>query len=81
MLTSSDIFDAAKSLPHAQRAELAHALLLSLEPDDEDTAVDEAWAEEALRRSESIRSGTVALRDWEDVHEEVRNSIRSPGAE
>lgn len=44
-------------LPPSVRARLAEALLDSLE--EADTAIDAAWAEEAERRYEELRAGTV----------------------
>jgi putative addiction module component (TIGR02574 family) len=76
MLTVSDAFRAASSLSHSDRAELAHALLLSLEPETEEN-VDVAWAEEALRRSDAIQRGESELLDWEEVKAEVLRSLAS----
>jgi putative addiction module component (TIGR02574 family) len=43
------------SLSQQDRAALAHAVLLSLEPDDPDA--EEAWDKELVRRAARIRSG------------------------
>jgi hypothetical protein len=80
MLTVSDVFRAASTLSHADRAELAHALLLSLEPEVEEN-VEEAWAEEAQRRSDAIQRGESELRDWEDVKSEILRSLASRNAQ
>jgi putative addiction module component (TIGR02574 family) len=77
MATASEVLTAARSLSAQQRAEVAHALLLSLEPDDGDADADAAWAAEIRRRLQAIREGTVALRDWDEALEEIRQSIRS----
>ena len=42
-------------LTQQERAELAHAVLLSLEPEEAD--VEEAWSREVARRLARIRSG------------------------
>jgi putative addiction module component (TIGR02574 family) len=44
-------------LPVADRAELAHYLLSSLEPEEDGVA--DAWREEITRRVAEIRSGTA----------------------
>lgn len=83
MVTASDILVAATSLPLEQRAELAHALLLSLEPDDgdanADADADEAWAVEIRRRLRAIREGTAALRDWDEALADIQRSFGSQG--
>lgn len=49
-------------LPEAERAELAHALVKSLDaPDDVDAL--EAWDKEILRRLAEVEAGTVQLID------------------
>jgi putative addiction module component (TIGR02574 family) len=44
-----------EGLSQEERAELAHVVLLSLEP--EDPGAEEAWNEELVRRVARIRSG------------------------
>ncbi|MGB6065243.1 MAG: addiction module protein [Desulfomonilaceae bacterium] len=48
------------------RAELAHALLMSLE-DLSEAEIEKLWLEEAIRRDEEIEAGKVVLRDTEEV--------------
>lgn len=78
MTTSSDILSAAMGLQPAERAEVAHLLLLSLEPSPPDDQHDQAWAEEIRRRLKAIRSGEVELRDWDDVLADARKSLALP---
>lgn len=60
--TLNKIRSEALSLPEAERAELAHALVKSLDaPPDSDAA--EAWDAEILRRLAEIDAGTAKLVD------------------
>ena len=68
---SDQILQSALRLPESERAEIAAALLHSLDtPADE--AVEEAWAAEIERRIATIERGDVALIPFEDVLEEMR---------
>ena len=53
-----------------ERAELAHVLLSTLEPDDAE--VEAAWDAEASGRVEEIRSGTTIGTPAEDFLNELR---------
>jgi hypothetical protein len=75
MTTPSQIVDAAMALEPTQRAEVAHQLLLSLEPDDFDPDADSAWAVEIRRRLQAIRDGRVILRDWDEALADIRQSL------
>ena len=58
------------TLPQEDRAELAHFLLCTLEPEDDDVEV--AWAEEVARRVEEIRSGRALGRPLDEFMAELR---------
>jgi len=60
----------ASSLSTAERAELAHFLLTSLEP--EEAGVEEAWRTEIARRVAEIRSGHAVGRPVEELLAELR---------
>ena len=77
MTTPSQIVDAALTLDAAQRAEVAHQLLLSLEAADFDDDADSAWAAEIRRRLQAIREGHVILRDWDEALANIRQSLVS----
>ncbi len=79
MQTLSDVLQAANNLSHSDRAELAHAMLISLEPEGEDENVEQAWAEEIRRRLARIRSGESELKDWETVRAEILESLSKQG--
>ena len=55
-MTTETLEEAALLLPMAQRAELVHKLLLSLEEQSEDE-VARAWNAEAIRRAADLDSG------------------------
>lgn len=60
MTAHPEIFDAALTLPEADRAELAHQLLISLdEPADDPARVEAEWAGEVARRVAGIESGAT----------------------
>lgn len=50
MTTASQVLNAALGLKPDERAQVAHRLLLSLEPDDGEHGADEAWGAEVRRR-------------------------------
>jgi putative addiction module component (TIGR02574 family) len=61
---------AAAGLPTPERAELAHFLLQSLEPEEEGWAA--AWQEELALRLKEIRSGQVVGIPAEEVIDRLR---------
>ena len=71
--TTENILNNAMRLSTTERAELAAALLASLdgEPDD---AVEAAWATEIQRRVERVRSGEAKGRPWSEVRERLERS-------
>ena len=75
MTIVSDVLTAALALPAEARAEVAHKLLLSLEPDEVDFDADHAWADEVRRRLSAIREGRAAFRDWNEALEDMRRSL------
>ena len=60
----------AISLSSPERAELAHFLLASMEPQEE--GVEEAWRAEIARRVTDIRSGKAKGRPADEVLAELR---------
>jgi putative addiction module component (TIGR02574 family) len=55
-ISSSDLEQELKRLPHRERARLAALLLASLEPVDEGNLV-EMWLDEAERRLDELETG------------------------
>jgi hypothetical protein len=76
MTTVSEILSAAQKLNPQQRAEVAHELLLTLEPAEIDEDSEQLWAAEIRRRLKAVREGAATLRDWDEVLDEIRRSIR-----
>lgn len=60
-------------LPRHERARLAELLIGSLDEEDE---ISEAWADEAERRYEELRSGAVESVPAEEVFVRIRNRAR-----
>ena len=61
-------------LPEAERAELAHALVKSLDaPDDSDAL--EAWKKEILRRLAEIDASTAKLIDRDEFRRRMQARI------
>lgn len=73
----------ALALPAPERAELARALLESLQEDAEPDA-DAAWIAELDRRAQAVADGTAKLVPWEEARERIsarlkaRREARSP---
>lgn len=67
----ANILSQVESLSSQERAELAYAVLCSLDP--EEAGVEEAWDEELARRVARIRSGEAKGKPAEQVLAEWRN--------
>ena len=74
-MSTHPIEDAALHLPEAQRAQLAHKLLLSLETQSE-REVAQLWRVEATRRAAEIDSGTVETVSAADVQIAAKSLLR-----
>jgi putative addiction module component (TIGR02574 family) len=73
MTVRPDVFDAALTLPQAERAELAHQLLVSLdEPADDPAVVAAEWAAEIERRVGGIAAGDTEGVSWDEVREQFK---------
>ena len=73
-LTIDQITTAAMQLPVCSRAELAEKLVESLDFSENDD-IQRAWAAEALRRRDDVRSGKVQTIPGEQVLAEVRRML------
>ena len=65
----------ALRLPEAERAELAHQLVVSLDG-GVDSDADDAWDAEVVRRLAEIDSGSAALLDRETFRQRLRTRIK-----
>jgi putative addiction module component (TIGR02574 family) len=61
----------ALDLDERERAEMAAALLDSLEPPVDEHEVEEAWREEVRRRIAAVDSGQAELIPWEQVRDQL----------
>ena len=66
----------ALQLSEQERAELAHALMKSLDAPAEADAAD-AWDEEILRRLTEIDAGTAKLVDRAELRRQMEERLRS----
>jgi putative addiction module component (TIGR02574 family) len=73
-LTIDQITSEAMQLPVSSRAELAEKLVESLDFTEDDT-VRTAWAVEAIRRRDDVRSGRVQTIPGEQVMAEIRQML------
>jgi len=69
------IESAAMQLPLHERARLAERLPSSL---DEETGVEETWAEEVERRVQAYRAGKLATLSGDEVLADVRARLKGP---
>lgn len=74
MSTVDDLYTQAMALPVSERAALAQQLLHSLEPEDPDA--EEAWADEIQARSDALHRGELAVRDWREAIEDIREKLQ-----
>jgi hypothetical protein len=82
MSTIDEVRLSALALSLEQRAELASDLLLSLEPEPTTSRadIDVEWTEEIEKRIDSYKRGDVALLDWRESVEQLRQELREPRA-
>jgi len=64
----------ALDLPDGERADIAAALLESLDPPP-GTDVEEAWRREVSRRVAAIDAGEVEMVPWERVREDLFSKL------
>jgi len=75
MSIAQEIADVALTLSEAERAELAHRLLLSLEPEDFDADSEAAWTAEIKARMAKVDKGEFSAANWRDVIARIRGSL------
>lgn len=68
-----EVESAALQLPRDARARIAERLIASL---DEETRVEQAWAEEIRRRVGDFRAGKARTRPIDEVLDEVDELLR-----
>jgi putative addiction module component (TIGR02574 family) len=77
MSIPTDLLERALGLQESERAELAHHLLLSLEPDVDGPDPDHqaAWAAEIEARLRDVEQGRATLIPWEEVKARLRQPL------
>lgn len=70
------LLEAVLELPDDERADVAGALLESLDAPAEE-GVEEAWADEIKRRIEEVESGAVKTIPWEEARHRLRQTLES----
>ena len=73
--TARAILNDALTLPEADRADLAGALLESIEPSAE-ADVEAAWRQEVASRVAALDAGEVETVAWEDVRDRLYARLR-----
>ncbi|MEQ9495710.1 MAG: addiction module protein [Deltaproteobacteria bacterium] len=81
---TEELLAAALGLPESDLASLAGALPRSLDGEEsaEQTSLEEveaAWADELRWRADDLRSGRVATVPWEQVRQQLEDSISRRG--
>jgi putative addiction module component (TIGR02574 family) len=71
---AQEVLRGALGLSPAERADLAAALLDSLD-DQEDEGVEEAWAQEIERRIAEGESGAVKMIPWSEARRRLRERL------
>ena len=74
-LTPEQLAEEAMDLPTQSRARLADLLVESLDA-EELGAMDRAWAAEARKRGDEVRSGAVKSIPAEDAFKTARDSLK-----
>jgi putative addiction module component (TIGR02574 family) len=67
MADRARVLEDALTLPVADRASVAQALLRSLEPADAEGSFAAAWTDEIERRIDEVEAGTAELHDLDTV--------------
>ena len=76
MSSVEDLRSRAMELSRAERAVLARELLLSLETEEPQEDAEAVWAEEIEARSEAVARGELALSDWRESMDRLRDGLR-----
>jgi putative addiction module component (TIGR02574 family) len=75
-MSNEELRSAALGLPREERADLAHALLVSLHGDADTDAAD-AWVAELARRASEVADGSVKLVDWDVARERIADGLKA----
>lgn len=70
-----DVLTSARTLPKADKAELARLMIRDLDESD-DAEVEALWLEEAKRRSDAVARGEMETLDGDEVMARLRSLVR-----
>jgi putative addiction module component (TIGR02574 family) len=73
--TLKQITDSLRTLPQAQRLELADTLYAGA-VEDSPEEVDQAWSEEVKRRLDEFHAGKAVLHTEEQVHARIQTVLK-----
>jgi putative addiction module component (TIGR02574 family) len=74
---AKDIEKELLTLPHKERARLAHALLVSLDEDEKGNKdVEAAWLEEVQRREREIEAGEANWIPYDDAMGKIKKDLK-----
>jgi putative addiction module component (TIGR02574 family) len=73
---ADELLKKAMALPPEERGTLAAYLIESLDEDEPDLDVEEAWQHEVARRMDDIDSGKVKLVPWLEVKRRAREMFQ-----
>jgi putative addiction module component (TIGR02574 family) len=76
MAEAKDILDAALRLEPAERARIAHEIIVSLDDEPADEGVEQAWEQELAKRAAEIDSGAAKLEPWSKVRQDLLDIVR-----
>jgi putative addiction module component (TIGR02574 family) len=74
---SAKLFEHALALPREERAELAQALLHSIDGEDVSDASELAWQAELEARGQRISDGTAELTPWAEAKQAILGELRA----
>jgi putative addiction module component (TIGR02574 family) len=77
MADRARVLEDALTLPVEDRARVAHELLRSLEPEQEDGDLAAAWTDEIRRRIDEVEAGTAELHDLDTMRARLEAAGRA----
>ena len=75
-MTKEQILNEAQRLSRADREALAEELIMGVVDDQEQSAIDAAWAAEAKRRAEAVADGKIQTIPGDQAMKEAFESVR-----
>jgi putative addiction module component (TIGR02574 family) len=75
-MTKEEILDEAQRLSRADREAIAEELMMGIVDDQEQTAIDAAWAAEAKRRADAVARGELRTIPGDQAMKEAFESLR-----